>query len=199
MPQLALVVEPATAKRDGAKSLLDETQQVPCAFVLDWDSDLVGFSVVFVLRDEGKMAAVALGQAPHVPLSSGAESLNGVQLALLHFSVVLAGHNGHSLARVDLPRPDGVAIEVLDALDIVSAAAVRALVALHDFHESELDSDFLQKVSDKESEAEIYSDGSSIAIRSDLASKNYLDYGDFGVMLDSLMEKKDSVCYLNEK
>ena len=74
---------------------------------------------------------------------------------------------------------------------------VKYFVMIED--ESELDSDFLQKVSDKESEAEIYSDGSSIAIRSDLASKNYLDYGDFGVMLDSLMEKKDSVCYLNEK
>ena len=64
---------------------------------------------------------------------------------------------------------------------------------------SELDPDFLQKVSDNESETQIYSDRSTTAINSRLASKNYLDYADFSVMLDSLMQNKDSVCYLNEK
>jgi hypothetical protein len=63
----------------------------------------------------------------------------------------------------------------------------------------ELDPDFLQKVSDNESEIGIYSDRTTVAISSRLASKNYLDYADFGFMLDSFMENKDSVCYLNEK
>ena len=63
----------------------------------------------------------------------------------------------------------------------------------------ELNPDFLQKVSDNESEIEIYSDENTVAIRSSLASMNYLEYADFNVMLNSLMENQEKVCYLNEE
>lgn len=57
---------------------------------------------------------------------------------------------------------------------------------------------FLRKVADKQDDADLYVDKDIVAVSSNLAVKNYLEYADFKIMQNAL-EEEATVNYLNEE
>ena len=120
----AVVCEEALAERQRVVGLVDVRQQLLGACAAEGH---VGGVVVFHVV--GALAVLDdLGAAAH-----RAKRLDGVKLALLHLGLGAASHQRHALAGVDAVAPDGVAVEVLDGLDLVRLAVQLHLKGLHGF------------------------------------------------------------------
>jgi hypothetical protein len=68
----------------------------------------------------------------HVTVAGTAESLTGINLALLHLGRVIILHNRHALATVNLPLANVVSVQVPDWLDWERLLTNGDLVTLHD-------------------------------------------------------------------
>mmetsp|Transcript_2787 Transcript_2787/g.4578 ORF Transcript_2787/g.4578 Transcript_2787/m.4578 type:complete len:270 (-) Transcript_2787:488-1297(-) len=125
MPFLSIIIQPPSTERYRIKSFVDVFVEFFGSFVVHRVYQLI----VVLVRNQRKVRTLTI--IHHDAFSRTAECLDGEQLTLFHFRLIVCLDDGHCLAAMNDIGTDAVSIQIADTLHRIRFVVVLAFVRLH--------------------------------------------------------------------